>query len=832
MSIILASSSCTLNAQQRERFVFLRLKVTKPSSEKLRAVIVGFRHDSDPWQYEHKTVAAKTGEWTDWIDLSDWDWHSKLSRAGGIAEYPSVMLNIADPETNKPIAGCNFEVELADAPNENGTVIKFQEEGDGSTIVFLAPFPLRKNRADFETGRQMAARRAGWAKEEVGNSPVELKKFEMISDIWTQYDDFLVDQEVKTLKSMGFNVIGGLKASIRENNGVKDSRKSSLYLPDPDELQTRWKTFANQVKTKAAEEADKGEIAYYEISDEISALDLQSLDKKKLDNLFRSFLTQNKIGPSDLGKNIHEIEYPIRDLNKEALPKDLPLETRRLLYYAAKFGHWWSAKQLNLHTGLIHQTYPGVPTGTLLPSHGFLGDAWGPEHIGMSYRMLDNWELTAQNSVDQLSSEDWLGMNHMYGPNYTWTGGQTFGYLNALIRSAVAEKPVMMRTYITPSDEKYLLLKAHTALGQGVKSFNFWSYGPTMVGTENYWSDLRSQYTGIVKLNRELEKAEDLLYPAKTVSDPVAILYSVSHDIWNNNRKAVFAERRLLWHGLRHLQIQPDMLREEDLENGRLKDYKVLYIADWNISRKASRAIDLWLKDGGTLYLSAGAATRDEFNEPYQPPFSSLVWSKDAAENIIHQNSSFNERTDLPTLKPITSVSLKFDGKDVILPVVGIKSEMNPHLDITANFVDGKPAGKTLQYGQGKIYAYAFTPMIAYGKLANFQPKTLSEEWQPESRELIAEPLRAANITPVAKSNIPVVETNFLDGIKGGAIVLANYTYKPIRSLVVEVKTAKDVCSAESATGADVKVVSKTAGNLWLNLPLDWTDIVTFKYCR
>lgn len=833
--IFAISSSCKLNAQQRDRFVFLRFKVTKPTSDKLRAVIVGFRHDVDPWSYEYKTANTPSGQWSEWIDLSDWEWHSKMARAGGIAEYPSIILSITDLVTNQPIVGSSFEVELADAPSENGTVISFKEEAVANAIVFLAPFPLRKNADEFETGRQMAARRAKWAKDAVGNSPIVLKKFEMISDIWTMYDDFVVDQEVKTLRSMGFNVIGGLKKSIRDKNDIKDSRKSGLYLPDREDVESRWKTFADQVsdldlrspENKTANE----DIAYYEIADEISALNLQTLNKQKLDNLFRDYLVQKGISDRDLGMDIKNLEYPIRDLNKESLPKDIPLQERRVLYYAAKFGHWWSAKQINLLSGLIHQTYPGVPTGTLLPSHGFLGDAWGAQHIGMSYRMLDNWELAEQNSVDQISSEDWLGLNHMYGPNYTWTGGQTFGYLNALVRSAIAEKPISMRTYITASDEKYLLLKAHSALGQGVKSFNFWSYGPTMVSTENYWSDLKSEYSGIVKLNRELERSEDVLYPAKTVSDPVAILYSVSHDIWNNDKKAVFAERRLLWHGLRHLQIQPDFVREEDLESGKLSKYKVLYVADSNITRKASAAIDQWIKDGGIVYLSAGAATRDEFNEPYQPPFSGVVWEKDATESMSFQKGSFNERKDLPTINPMTSVTVKSESNDFELPVIGVRSELNSQFNITAHFADGKPAGKIVPYGLGKIYAFGFMPMIAYGKLANFQPTTLAENWKAEPRELIAQPLRSANITPVAKSNIPVVETDFLDGAEGGALVIANYTYKPVKSLVIEVKTKRDVCSAQSATGENVRIISKTAGNLWLSMPLEWTDIVTLKYC-
>ena len=185
-----------------------------------------------------------------------------------------------------------------------------------------------------------------------------------------------------------------------------------------------------------------------------------------------------------------------------------------------------------------------------------------------------------------------------------------------------------LRSLLTVSDEKYLRLKAFSGLGQSSKSIFYWTFGPTYIGTENYWSDLKGMYNGIAKINKDIEKAEDVLYPAKTVSDPVAILYSVSHDLWHTNDHAAFVEKRLLWHGLRHLQIQPDFLREEDIEDGKLGGYKVLYIVDRTLTRKSSAAIDQWVKNGGVVYLAAGAATRDEFYEPYSPPFAKEAWGK------------------------------------------------------------------------------------------------------------------------------------------------------------------------------------------------------------
>ena len=193
--------------------------------------------------------------------------------------------------------------------------------------------------------------------------------------------------------------------------------------------------------------------------------------------------------------------------------------------------------------------------------------------------------------MDQLSGEDWMGLNHMYGPAYTWTGAQSFEYFISILRSAIGPRDILLRGLITPSDDGYLRLKAYSAIGQGTRSFFFWTFGPTQISTENYWSDLKSEYDGIAQLGRALEQAEPVLCNAKPVRDPVAILYSVSHDLWHSDSPAAFVEKRLLWHALRHLHVQPDFLREEDVAAGALANYKALYIADWCITRAASARV-------------------------------------------------------------------------------------------------------------------------------------------------------------------------------------------------------------------------------------------------
>lgn len=819
--------------QKIESPVFIRFRLTNAPGEKFLVQIGGFRHAGEPWYMPVVSTETTGGAWSAWVDLHQFPWHERIARAGGIAEYPSLKLTAARLDQTGAVKNAAFDVQLADKPDEKSVVINFKEQTAFDSIAFLVPIPLRAKAKDFETGSQMTERHARWAKEATAGKPVRLKKFDIITSLWGHYDPNLAQKEAETLQSLGFNVLGNVDWQILQKLGTRFPGHTWLYEADADSVARQWTPVAADIKNSlaAAEGAAKYQkMAHWTIADEVTAVDFRAVDAAKLNGWFRAYLKSRAVTNEELGKPIDQIEYPAAAMFQDFLPPDAPASTRRLLYHAAKFGHWWSAKQLRQTTDLVHASLPQVPTETLLPSHGFFGNAWGAANVGMSYRMHDIFEVGAQSSVNRLSAEDWLGLNHMYGPKYTWSGGQTFGYFNALLRSAIGDRPgTELRALITPSDDKYLRLKAFSSLGQGAKSFFFWTFGPTFIGTENYWSDLRSEYDGIAKLTRTLEKAEDVLHPAKTVSDPVAILYSVSHDIWNTANHSAFVEKRLLWHALRHLQIQPDFVREEDAVAGNLKNYKVLYVVDWNISRSASAAIDEWVKNGGTLYMSAGAATRDEFNEPFSPPFAAAVWGEEAANKLITERHEYNERTDLPAIKPLTAAKINLNGRKFNLPVIGNRLDMPKSEKPFATFADGKTAGQIITYERGQIIAVGFMPMLAYGQLANFKPTTLEEKWTPEPREIIKTALDAARIEAVVKTDAPVVEADLLTGANGSALVLANYTYQPIKTLTIDVKIAHTVKEAVSTEGESILMTKLSPGVVRLKLPLKWTDIILLR---
>ncbi len=804
--------------------VFLRVRVVQPAGQPFKVNVGGRRHAGEPWSFPNESVKVSANSWSEWLNLSRWPWHGRANRSGGFAEWPSIRLSLEGGEVN---SGCAMEVQLADRPDPAAAVISFTERSESREIGFLVPTPLREKKGEFETGSQMAARHLAWATEATGGKPIELKRLGICTSLGGQYDPAMARQGLQTLKQLGFNIINadsGMDAELVRGAGFRLYQQVWIYEVHPERDDRLWNEFVeHRLKKSLESEIGRWEfrdgVAHWVLKDEISS-HARFYKGDPYDGWFRQYLRERGVTDESLGQRIDEVVYPTDSMQKTAIPhEEVDLKTRKQLYYASKFAHWLSTRSLRHTTDLIHQTLPASQTETLPTSHGF----WGH---GMDRQHLDFFEIGRQRAVDQLSAEDWLGLNHMYGPDATYTGAQTLAYLCAVMRSGIQDHNMLLRTLITPSDDGYLRLKGYSALGQGCKSFFFWAYGPTYAATENYWSDLRSMYDGIAKLNRAMSAAEDVLAEAVPVRDPVAVLYSVSNDIWGAEEIAEGrVEKRLLWHGLRHLSVQPDFLDEDQVAASRLKNYKVLYVTDWCIRRDVTAVIDQWVRDGGILYLSGGAATRDEFYQPYLPPFAQAVWPPDVTKRLVNKKGPYNERYDLPKAEAITSVKVQLKSEQFELPVLGCRVPMREDLQRWASFADGTPAGAVVTYGKGQIIALGFMPMLAYGKLASFKPTTLEEKWPAGPREIIGMPLEAAKVKPVAAANVPVVETSLLTGPKGSVLVLANYTYQPIDSLAVDVTLSGPVSKAVSTEGVTLRM-TQTVNGVRLELPLKWTEMV------
>src|SRR4029077_10498449 len=105
-------------------------------------------------------------------------------------------------------------------------------------------------------------------------------------------------------------------------------------------------------------------------------------------------------------------------------------------------------------------------------------------------------------------------------------------------------------------------------------------------------------------------------------------------------------------------------LSEDDVTEGRAKDYRVIYVTQQWMHSKAALALTKWVQDGGTLVALGGGGFLDEFGKP-NPAVAALYGVKGqrltadpqlVSGYLLHENTPFLPKQDLPPYRPIDEV--------------------------------------------------------------------------------------------------------------------------------------------------------------------------------
>ncbi len=797
--------------------VYVRFKLVEPLETRYHIRLGGFIHKPN-WYLpravlpsgsdKDKTLRLRSGESTEWFDLKAHCGkllHSRLNRAGGVAEFPNVTVQlVSEPKVDR----VRLLIQLATAADDRAIVRSFDETFNGELTSFLVSPSLRKDAEALETAAQMTARRLRWAREATGGKRISPTHHIVQTSFWGPQRPELNVQEAKVLWLLGFNVVGNQRAEVRaafeKDLRVPGHTHSVQFGPAAtrakiDEL---FRQHAAKLKTPL------GAGVPYGLADEIAARPPIGENDQALSH-FHRWLASRRINPKEL------------DVAK--LDDVIPLETppafkaaaqvnasaaRRIFYYTSRFRQEAATQRIRWHTESFHKHFPQGPiTTTLVADHPYFGGTG----LGMGFHTPNstwgNWplavdwfDLTRRRAVDMIGIEDWMGLQFMYGPNSTWEGFQLMGFQAAMMRSGGrGETPII--SWITPSDETNLRLKSFSSLAQGAKHFFYWTYGPTATSTENYWSDLRGSYDGIFRVTRQLAAAEHLIHPGKLRKTRVALLYSISSDLWQPYDYRHMLERRGTYLSLIHDQYGVDMLTEQDIEAGRLGDYKILYATDPCITAKATGVIRQWVKNGGSLYGSCNAGSRNEFNEPVTG--LSSVFGIEAGAEATAQPGRYRFRGQLNRIPHLDRISFADDaqiakaGFGVIGVKVGIKVDGG---DVIGSFNDDSPAAVAHRFGKGRAIAVAATPGISYIKDAKFVAEKLAERWPAEQRAFINQLAVQSGVAPALQLSSPVVEAGVYDAPGGIAVVLANFTYTPIDELEVVLPVRGPIRSVTTAS--------------------------------
>jgi hypothetical protein len=288
-------------------------------------------------------------------------------------------------------------------------------------------------------------------------------------------------------------------------------------------------------------------------------------------------------------------------------------------------------------------------------------------------------------------------------------------------------------------------------------------------------------------------------------------------------------ERRATYLALVHEHYLVDMLTEEDVAGGRLRDYDVLYVVDPNVKTRATAAIEQWVRDGGYVFGACGAGSRDEFNEP--GPGLTRVFGIEPAIRSEVDRGEYRVRGSLNGMDYVDQVKLDrtpLVGEPAAFGVLGVKVSFTPTSgQVIGRFKGSAPAAVTHEFGSGKALYVGACPGLSYLKDAGFVPAELKERYPPVQRRVLTGLAASRGVARLAELSHPVVEAGLYDAPAGTALVLANFTYRPIERLTVRVPLAKPVQVVRSADHGRLEFTAEPASAALRQQGYSWVAVFT-----
>ncbi len=465
---------------------------------------------------------------------------------------------------------------------------------------------------------------------------------------------------------------------------------------------------------------------------------------------------------------------------------DTNTKNPRLYYYSRLYEYQFGIDELKTQTDLIKRYLPRADTGANFSPHH------GPPYLGSAHKWIS---LFRQGGMTLPWSED-----------YSWqvpvATQQMTTILLDLMRFGNRYHPERaICFYVMPhwpgNTVKSWRRLFYGAIGHGATIINLFEFRPVQTAyTENHVS-LPEMYAEVRRSLAELARFEDIVQDGRIHKGEAALWYSQAGDAWDNHASPFGAGKRTLYVAARHRQLGVDIIDEEDALNGTLKDYAVLYLSDRNVSRAAAGSIAAWVKEGGRLFVTAGGAMRDEFNEP-NTIMQQLLGVQEASLEIAPDPTIYYEKQDLPFASPVEHVMISRNGGEAqLIPVFGAISRVTPANDaaIAGRFKDGSPALTHRRLGPGTATYCAFLPGLSYFKPAipmrpvdrgstdDAMAHTIPCQFDTTAADVIGEPAKGVAVT--VRASVPTVEAMLKESSAGRAIVLVNWSGAPVSNLVV-----------------------------------------------
>ena len=517
-----------------------------------------------------------------------------------------------------------------------------------------------------------------------------------------------------------------------------------------------------------------------------------------------------------------------------------------LFYHSLNFRALLFARNSAAATRLIESIFaPGsyANSGSFFPSTG------GTPAIG---RGEEPFLLFRERGVTSYSSEISWGLNT---PEYV--GPQTESYGIALGRALTKYGGGPIGSYLIVDGNRgyspdFVELASYAMAAQGASWWDFYSLGyPTECNVYGFPELLKS----FRRVSFALGAVEDLLLDSTVAPARVAIGWSRSTDIWDlaeppreplGPGNTIYPqERSNLYLLLRHLQLPVDLVSEDDVAEGYLKDVRIFFLVGDHLSQRAALALQEWVAGGGFLVSVAGGGLRDVYNTPLQV-MENLFGIKSAT--LRKEADALRPKLELLHAEPLDVISFDLEGAAFTLPAFGYRQSFEAAGGrVVGTFRDGKPAAVLNTFGKGKALIVGALPGAAYLKdafpLAPFGrggediSAAIYPAYNGAVRELVhmllagyPEALAAAAAPVVSRE--PLVEVTVRRNVTTGAtcVALVNFSGKALSALTLDVDPAAlgGTPEVRASFGKPQQTLSAD-GKLTMTLPLERLEVLVFQ---
>jgi hypothetical protein len=769
-----------------------------------------------------------------------------------------VMGKLAGAKPTDPSAPIGVDIALE--PNEKKIVKSFDLAPGENTLAFLVqPDLFRPEGVQFtkkidDIFRELA--RELNAQPRLGPLPKQLRLFAgtgALRYMCPNPADLPVAMEFR--EALGLNTlqsntdpkeVPAVLAWTKAHGGIIERSLSYHHTQDPQAI-IKWVKDGNV----------QNQFYYVSYGDEIGLPSVDVNDKAKVE-AFREFLKKNDESPKSLGIEDWEHVKPLASMSGDVavkigvLPegKQNAAESmeglKKLYWYSLQFAEKqgmesFAAKTREIQAALGKEAQTSANLGGMHPFY---------------------W-MHQSSFIDSFKNH---AMTLAWSEDYTYCMPEgsrlVVDFEVAYLRKGASYFDTPMQMYCMPhwpgNTPEYLLQCAVLEWGQNVKGLDFFGACPDIWSTENYvtyrggmpiWKTIRT-ISGMAGL------IEDHLMTARTEPAKIAMLLSASSDVWEVEGKGQGAvapgsiatnitqeERKDLWYALRYAGYRVDFVTEDDVVEGLLKNYSVLYLCGQNLNRKAVRAIKDWVQRGGTVFATAGAARKDEFDAPLTDLDETLGRGKQNAYQ--RYKGPLRARLELLFEKPLDQMKLDSGG---VVKVLCSREEFEPSKDATVlgSYQDGKPAwikkatgkGQAFYTGAlpGQAYMQAGLPLVPAGKGGSQTSPCLMESvsFDPAAAEMILTAVKQANVQPDVVVNHRGVVTNRLKSPKSTILTIVNMAQQKdgdLKNVEIQVSGLSSVKRAWSCYHSkDPLPVKKGDNGIVVTLPtLAAADVVVLE---